>query len=145
CFMRRGRFKLDFLGHCDAPLRLIVVQPSYTNAPCVLNTFAARGVSTLITDPNRIAALAAERDDENWRFRTYLKSYCRWSDAKLNRIAQELGHAAEAQIECVTCGACCHDNVVPLSDDEIDRLAVRVHLPVIEFRTRYVIADAYAS
>lgn len=90
------------------------------------------------TDPVVVARLAAEREDENWRFRTFVKSYCRLSDSRLNRLARELGEAAAAKINCLDCGACCRQIVVPLTDDEIDTMAAARGVSPKAFRPAFV-------
>lgn len=89
-------------------------------------------------DPRVVARLAKALDDENWRFRSFLKSYCRLSDGRLNTIARELGKAAAAEIDCLECGACCRDIVVPLEDDEIAAMAVAAGLSEAAFREQFV-------
>lgn len=91
----------------------------------------------MITDPREVARLASEREDENWRFRTFLKGVSSIPDARLDAMAEEFGRRAEARMDCTTCGACCRDNVVPLTDDEAERLASRVRLPVLSFHEHY--------
>lgn len=89
-------------------------------------------------DPQVVARLAKQRDDENWRFRSFLKWYSRLSDARLNATARRFGEEAAAQIDCLECGACCRETVVPLEDDEITALATATDLSESQFRDRYV-------
>jgi Fe-S-cluster containining protein len=89
-------------------------------------------------DPRVAAALAKELNTENWRFRTFLRTYCRLSDARLNGLAKEAGEQAAAQMDCRACGECCRDIVVPLEDDEIAAMAAAATLSETEFRERHV-------
>jgi Fe-S-cluster containining protein len=89
-------------------------------------------------DPAVVAKLAADLEEENWRFRTFLKSYCRLSDARLNRLAREAGERAAAQINCLECGACCRQIVVPLTDEEIDTMAAAKGISPEVFRPNFV-------
>lgn len=90
----------------------------------------------MLTDPIEVARRAKELEAENWRFRSYLKSMCSWSDAKLNRVAAELGREAAAQINCLDCGACCRGIYVPVTDEEIERLASRLPITARHESTR---------
>lgn len=92
----------------------------------------------MIEDPAEVARQAKLREEENWCFRSFLKAVCGWSDARLNRVAAQLAREAAAQINCTDCGACCRENIVPLTDEDIDRLAGGVRLPVLDFRRRHV-------
>ncbi|MBN1488542.1 MAG: YkgJ family cysteine cluster protein [Phycisphaerae bacterium] len=90
------------------------------------------------TDPRVVARLAAKREDENWAFRTFLKASCGLSRARLNALARRFGDQAAAQINCLACGACCRDIVVPLTDGEITAMAAAVGLSEPVFTERYV-------
>lgn len=92
----------------------------------------------MIKDPVQVARAAARLEVENWRFRTYLKAFCIWSDHKLNRIAARIGLDAAGQIDCKTCAACCRCAVIPVTDEEVERLSIRLRLPVLDFRARFV-------
>jgi Fe-S-cluster containining protein len=89
-------------------------------------------------DPIAVARLAAEREGENWRFRSFLKNSRQPTDGQLNRLAKRLGEEATAQIDCRECAACCRNNVIPVSEDEIARLASRLGEPPDVFRAKYV-------
>lgn len=90
------------------------------------------------TDPQVVARLAGEREEENWRFRTWIKSLPAARYRWINALAEELGRRAETQMDCRTCGACCRDNVVPVDDAEAERLAERIALPILQFRKQYL-------
>lgn len=89
-------------------------------------------------DPQVVARLAREREDENWRFRSFLKQLAPRRSAQVNATAERLGRAAEAQMDCRTCGACCRSCRAPLEADEADRLANLLELPVAAFRERHI-------
>lgn len=95
----------------------------------------------MILDPTEVARRAESLRDENWRFRSYLKGMCAWSDRKLNNLTAELGREAAAKINCLDCGACCRGIYVPLTDEEVDRLATHKRLPVLQFRADHVRAS----
>ena len=95
----------------------------------------------MIKDPDAVARLAAEREDENWRFRTYLKLLPPRAAARADRLAGELGQAAEAAMDCTTCGACCRDNCVQVGPEDRARLSRRLGVSAEEFDRRYLTTD----
>ena len=92
-------------------------------------------------DPTRIKQLAIERDRDNWNFFRVLKHSPRFSEAKVDSVAEQAGKAAEREMDCTTCGECCRDISVPVIEEEIGRLAKRLGITAQEFRTRYVVYD----
>ncbi|HPD28997.1 MAG TPA: YkgJ family cysteine cluster protein [Phycisphaerae bacterium] len=92
-------------------------------------------------DPQQVARLAEKRRDENWRFRSFLKMLSRRRQREVNRIAEQYGLEAESRIDCRECGACCRDNAIPVSEEEIERLAGRLGLSPDEVRAKYISHD----
>lgn len=88
-------------------------------------------------DPAVVARLFREREDENWRFRTFLKMTSR-SHAKIDAAAERFGRDAAARMDCLQCAACCKQTRTPVEDAEIERLARRLGITVVEFDERYV-------
>ena len=93
------------------------------------------------SDPDRVARLAIERQDENWRFMRFLKRSSRLSAGRIDALAARLAAEAETRIDCTECGACCRDNCITVNNDEIAALARRVDLDIETFRDRYIIED----
>lgn len=89
-------------------------------------------------DPEVVARLAAQREDENWGFRTFVKAYTKLPEHRVDALAERYAREAEAQIDCTTCAACCRDNFIPVNNEEIERLAKRVGITPDDFRSRYV-------
>jgi len=95
----------------------------------------------MIKDPNSVAELAREKHEENWRFRTFLKMVSPQVGRRVDQLAGEFGRAAEAEMDCTACGACCRDNCIQLSSEEQARLAGHLHIPVELFAAQYVSPD----
>ncbi|HOB73228.1 MAG TPA: YkgJ family cysteine cluster protein [Phycisphaerae bacterium] len=89
-------------------------------------------------DPHTVARLAAERKEENWRFRSFLKRQSLRRTREIDRLAAQFGREAEAQMDCTTCGACCRSCHVPVDEAEVERLAARLNLPVSSFREQHM-------
>ena len=86
----------------------------------------------LITDLEIIRQLANEQEDENIRFRQFLKYRLKWSDRKLDAVVGGIVRQVEAAIDCTQCANCCRVLEVSLETDDVDRLAN--HLAVIPAR-----------
>ena len=89
-------------------------------------------------DPAIVAQRAADCRDENWRFRTYVKHSGRVGHGRVNSLARRFGQEAESQMDCLTCGACCRDNTVPVTANEGKRLAKRLGISLEEFKSTYL-------
>lgn len=85
------------------------------------------------TDLERIRQLAEERDDENWKFRTFLKQQDD-IDVRVHRILEEV----EAQIDCAACMNCCKELMPSVDDADIERLSGALAMSPEDFRQQYV-------
>ncbi|MDX9976118.1 MAG: YkgJ family cysteine cluster protein, partial [FCB group bacterium] len=75
------------------------------------------------TNLERIKRLSEERDEENWRFRTFLKGRDEDEvDAQVHRLYEEVA----AAIDCTACGNCCGVTWPCVSGEDVDRLAKRL-------------------
>jgi len=92
-------------------------------------------------DPHVVACLASQKEDENWRFRTFVKHLSSRRAREADRLAERFGREAEAQMDCRTCAACCQSCHVPIDEAETERLAGRLGLAVPEFRQRHMDPD----
>jgi Fe-S-cluster containining protein len=89
------------------------------------------------TDLQKIELLSQQREDENWRFRCYLKS-SDLSDAKIDAVVQRLYREVAVQIDCGSCGNCCRVMQPLLTAADIKRLAVHLGMTVRQFRAEYI-------
>jgi len=74
----------------------------------------------LETNLSKIKQKAAEREDENFRFRAFLKS--KDSD-KVDKIVHQLHKDIAQQIDCKLCGNCCIQLKPRLNEKDITTLA----------------------
>jgi Fe-S-cluster containining protein len=72
------------------------------------------------TDLSKIERLASIREDENLRFRVFLKN--KESD-KIDKIVHRLHNEITKQIDCTLCANCCCHSETGLCEDDIIRLA----------------------
>lgn len=91
----------------------------------------------LETDIERVALLAESKEEENWRFRAFLKS-SNLSIARLDRIVGEHFAAVAARIDCCTCANCCKGMSPTLSGRDLRRLVDHLHLSRAEVIEEYL-------
>ena len=94
----------------------------------------------LQTDPKVVAQLAKKRDDENWRFRRFLKESplkIEELDAIVHRHYEEVA----ARIDCQACGNCCRVCLPTLDEADVNRLAAGLGITPDELTTRHLTRD----
>jgi Fe-S-cluster containining protein len=91
-------------------------------------------------DINRIKKLAEEKEEENWGFRTFLKS-SEIPSKKIDAMVQQLNRDISAQIDCSTCGNCCREMPVKLSERDIAGMANGLKMPQEAFKKQYLEKD----
>lgn len=82
-----------------------------------------------------IAALAEEREEENWNFRTFLKGKDpKAIDKKVHRLNNEIS----AAIDCLACGNCCKSFMISVEPEEVEPLANHLNKSVEEVKEKYL-------
>ena len=92
----------------------------------------------LQTDPKVVAKLAEDREDENWRFRSFLKGV----DLKieeLDAIVHQHFQDVSSQIDCCACGNCCRELLPVLHASDVARLASGLNLSEQEVTDRFFV------
>lgn len=92
------------------------------------------------TNPDRVAALARQREDDDWAFRSYLKG-SGIPSSRLDRRVYELTAEVSAQIDCKACANCCKKMVPHLTRADIRRLAAHLGLTAAAFRLQFLRQD----
>lgn len=85
------------------------------------------------TNLRKIEELSRQREDENWRFRCFLKS-SDLSAARIDALVQRLCREVTAEIDCTSCGNCCRVMQPVLTTADIKRLAAHLGMTVARFR-----------
>jgi len=93
-----------------------------------------------VTDPTEVARLAAEREDENWEFRRWIK-VAGPDDGPLDALLRRLARQVWADIDCTQCGNCCTVVIVPLTQDDLTRLAAGLGLTTEACQAQYLQPD----
>jgi Fe-S-cluster containining protein len=91
-----------------------------------------------------IQRLAQENEDENWRFRSFLKS-ADLGVEELDAIVHELFRDISAEIDCRACGNCCRSMGPVLSAPEVARLTVTLGLSETTFTEKYLVEDEHGE
>jgi len=92
------------------------------------------------TNLRSIEELSRQREDENWKFRCFLKS----SDlpaARIDSLVQRLYPESVAEIDCTGCANCCRVMQPALTAADIKRLAAHLGMTVPQFRADYIKTD----
>ena len=90
------------------------------------------------TDLSKIKQIAAQREDENYRFRTFLK--CK-DEAKVDRIVHRLHAEIVPLIDCTLCGNCCRCLQLKLAAKDIDMLARLENISPGNYKTEHCEKD----
>jgi Fe-S-cluster containining protein len=94
------------------------------------------------TDLAEIEALASDREDENFRFRTFLKGK---DSEKTDRIVHRLHKEYSEKIDCTLCGNCCRTLKTGLSVDDIETLAQLENITPEDYKSKYCEQDVLQS
>jgi uncharacterized protein len=92
-------------------------------------------MDALQTDLAVIAALAEEREEENYRFRLFLKKE---QGNEVDAAVHALNDAIAPQIDCTQCGNCCKTLLISISPAERPFFAKHFQLPPAEAEAQYL-------
>jgi Fe-S-cluster containining protein len=85
----------------------------------------------------QIRALAKEKEDENWRFRRFVKE-CDLDPDDMDRQVFETTKRVWAHIDCTACANCCREVRPTFSEEEVSRLAIRLGVSQQQFVADYL-------
>lgn len=92
----------------------------------------------IVRDIFKIKQLTLKKEEENWGFRTFLKS----SDIpakKIDNIVHRLYEQISPLIDCSTCGNCCKEIVPVLKENDIENMANGLKIKNNDFKKQYLI------
>lgn len=92
----------------------------------------------IVTDIKTIERLAKEKEEENFGFRSILKSGD-ISRQKIDLIVHKIYEKIAPKIDCQACGNCCSVMNVVLEEQDIVRLAEYLQLEQGDFVSQYVV------
>ena len=94
----------------------------------------------LETDLNKIKKLSEQKDDENWKFRSFLKGYDAPTE-EIDSIVFRLYKQISTEIDCKTCGNCCREVYPILNQKDIKKFSQGLGLPTNQFKNLYLEKD----
>jgi len=87
-----------------------------------------------------IQQLATEKEEENNRFVSFLKQQdMNTTDGQVHKLNKLI----EPQIDCTACGNCCKSLMINVTEEEADRVAVRLQLDRKIFDEQYLEKGGY--
>lgn len=101
--------------------------------------------STLVTSTELIAQLAKQRENANWRFRSYVKGQLETGDRDLDLEVRAIADRVASQIDCTSCANCCKTLQPVVDADDIDRLAARFRISAQKFEEQYVMREEFGE
>lgn len=92
----------------------------------------------MAVDPVQIRTLAQQKEDENWRFRHFVKFECELDEKEMDRQARETTKRVWSDIDCTACANCCREVKPTFSEEEVNRLAARLGTTPLQFIDTYL-------
>ncbi len=92
------------------------------------------------TDLVKIKKIAEKREEENWRFRSFLKEYDE-SPGEIDHIVHDLYQKISSEIDCKKCANCCRKMQPVLSQKDIHDFSEGLGLDVCNFKEQYLEKD----
>ncbi len=89
---------------------------------------------------NNIQRIAKQKEDENWKFRAFLKGID-LSDEQIDALVHKLNEEVSRQIDCLECGNCCRKQSPLLLKKDINRLAKYLNKNQAELIAEYLVVD----
>ena len=92
------------------------------------------------TDLNKIKKLSKEKEDENWKFRSFLKG-CDIPSEKIDSIVHKLYQKVSSGIDCESCANCCKEIQPVLDQEDIEKFSRGVGVSVAQFKDQYLVKE----
>jgi Fe-S-cluster containining protein len=92
----------------------------------------------MAVDLVQIREMAKEKEDENWRFRQFLKTRCSLPPEEIDRRVFEITRRVWAGIDCTACANCCRQVRPSFSEDDLVRLTRRLKMERQDLVEKYL-------
>jgi hypothetical protein len=86
----------------------------------------------------QIRELAQRKEDENWKFREFLKTRCKLEPDELDQLVFETTRRVWEGIDCTACANCCREVRPSFSEEEAGRVARRLGMERQQFIDKYL-------
>jgi len=90
------------------------------------------------TDLKTIKLVGQQKEDENWKFRAYLK-YLDIETEQLDKIVHEINVEVSSQIDCTKCANCCKVLYPTLDEEDIAKFSSSLNKSIEEFKSTYLV------
>jgi Fe-S-cluster containining protein len=87
-------------------------------------------VQKTLRDSAEVERPAEDLEDENWAFRSWLKSRCELDDDQLMAVVHRLTEDVTSRTDCTACANCCRKLSPSLGQGDMHRLARALDLEV---------------
>src|SRR6266567_1129923 len=91
-----------------------------------------------MADPVQIRKLGKEKEEENFRFRQFLKTQCSLEPGEIDQRVFVTTRRVWAGIDCTSCANCCRDVKPTFSEEEVGRVARRLGIERGQFIDTYL-------
>lgn len=78
-------------------------------------------------DLEKIKIIGKQKEDENWRFRSYLKGLD-IEEEELDKIVHEINNNVTSQIDCTKCANCCKVVYPILDEEDVIKFSTKIKL-----------------
>lgn len=91
----------------------------------------------LMKDIDTIKKLSRQKDEENWGFRSFLKS-SGLPGKKIDIIVQRINKKISERIDCTACANCCREVKPGLKAEDIANMAAGLQISPASFKKKYL-------
>lgn len=92
----------------------------------------------MAVDLVQLRVLAQKKEEENWRFRQFLKTRCDLEREEIDKRVFAATKRVWAGIDCTKCANCCREIKPTFSEEDVSRLAQRLEMAPPEFIRAYL-------
>jgi hypothetical protein len=92
----------------------------------------------IVRDINRIKLLMLKKEEEDWGFRSFLKT-CGIPAKKIDNIVHRLYDQISSMIDCAACGNCCKEILPVLKEIDIANMAGGSKMNIADFKKKYLV------
>ena len=93
---------------------------------------------------NKIRKLSKEKEDENWKFRSFLKGYGIPTE-EIDSLVHNLYQKVSSEIDCKKCANCCKEVQPFLDRNDIEKFSKSAGISNVRFKEQYLVEDKEAN